>query len=112
MKPQCLIVLNDQLVIQDNLTFICSVKKSKYNYPLLKSEEKKNDNKKVEKKDVLSALNRINIRKALRVNESNLNNNDMNDVAANDTKVEQKQEEIIKEEEPDFFELHNPCRIL
>lgn len=113
LKPQALIILEDTLEIKQNFSLICSTKPSKYAYPQPKSEETKKKEEKKAKKDSLSIQNRINVRKAIRKEKG--------DISVVEKRLEEelkkKEEESAvedekKQDEPDFFELENPCRIL
>ena len=75
----------------------------------MKAEETKKKDDKTKKKDVLSVQSRINVRKAIRKEETGEASKEEAPLVQETQPEPEKKEE---EEEPEFFELENPCRIL
>jgi len=105
MKPQCLIMLDDQLEVKQNLEMVCNAKPSRFQYPALKKEERAVDKAKSKiKKDVLSVQRRISVRKAVKGGTAV--------TIPEETKVEEEKNEELPKEEEELFIISNPCRIL
>lgn len=104
MKPQCLILLDDELEVKQNLDMVCNAKPSLFAYPITKKDERNQEKAKAKtKKDVLSVQHRINVRKAVKGGTV---------VIPEEPKVEEVKEEEKPKEEEELFIISNPSRIL
>lgn len=115
-KPAAIMGINEDLKMPVTLSWICSAKKSEFDYPPKKEEKKSKTDDEV-KKVVLSTNKRKQARENIKHSKED-NDMDVEEKKSESPKIEEKADkdektEIDKkEEEPEFYNMSNPSRVL